>query len=47
MPIDLILGDRDIRERLENLEPVEEIEADWQEELDRFIEISKEFQLYD
>ncbi len=46
MPIDLIIGDRGIRERLENLEPVEEIEADWQEELDRFIEISKEFQLY-
>ncbi len=47
MPIDLIIGDRGIRERLENLEPVEEIEADWQEELDRFIAISKEFQLYD
>jgi uncharacterized protein YbbC (DUF1343 family) len=47
MPIDLIIGDRGIRERLENLDPIDEIEADWQEELNRFIEISKEFQLYE
>jgi len=46
MPIDLIIGDRAIRERLEKLEPVDEIEASWQEELDQFRKISEEFQLY-
>jgi uncharacterized protein YbbC (DUF1343 family) len=46
LPIDLIIGDRGIRERLENLDPIEEIDSDWQEELNRFKEISKEFQLY-
>ena len=46
MPIDLIIGDRTIRERLENLDPLDEIEASWQEELDQFKKISKEFQLY-
>lgn len=46
MPIDLILGDRTIRMRLENLDPLDEIEASWQEELNQFKKISKEFQLY-
>jgi len=46
MPIDLIIGDRTIRKRLEKLEPLEEIEASWQGELDQFKKISKEFQLY-
>ena len=47
MPIDLIIGDRSIRERLENLDPIEEIEADWQQELNRFKEIRRDFFLYD
>lgn len=47
MPIDLIIGDRSIRERLENLDPIEEIEADWQQELNRFKEIRREFYLYE
>jgi len=46
MPIDLIIGDRHIRKRLENLDPIEEIEADWQEELSRFKEIRRQYQLY-
>ena len=46
MPIDLILGDRSIRERLEKLDPIEEIEAGWQEGLNRFKAISREFHLY-
>jgi uncharacterized protein YbbC (DUF1343 family) len=46
MPIDLIIGDRDVRRRLENLEPVAKIEAGWQAELNRFKEISREFHLY-
>ena len=47
MPIDLIIGDRSIRERLENLDPIEEIETDWQQELNRFKEIRREFYLYE
>ncbi len=47
LPIDLIIGDRGIRERLENLEPIDDIEADWQEGLNQFKIISREFQLYD
>ena len=46
MPIDLIIGDRVIRKRLEKLDPIEEIENDWQNELNRYMEMSKEFQLY-
>ena len=47
MPIDLIIGDRDIRRRLESLEPVEAIEAGWQPALNRFQALSKEFRLYE
>jgi len=46
MPIDLIIGDRRIRERLENLESIDAIEADWQTDLKRFKKISSEFRLY-
>jgi len=46
MPIDLIIGDRAIRKALENLEPLDEIEASWQGDLKRYIEISKGFYLY-
>ncbi len=46
MPIDLIIGDRRIRQRLENLDPIEEIEAGWQEDLNRFKEIRRDFYLY-
>jgi uncharacterized protein YbbC (DUF1343 family) len=47
MPIDLIIGDRSIRERLERLDPIEEIESDWQQELVRFKEIRRDFFLYE
>jgi uncharacterized protein YbbC (DUF1343 family) len=47
MPIDLIIGDRSIRQRLENLDPIEEIEADWQEDLNRFKDTRRGFYLYD
>ena len=47
LPIDLIIGDRSIRKQLENLEPIDAIEAEWQEELNKFKKISREFQLYD
>ena len=46
LPIDLIIGDRSIRKRLENLESVDAIEADWQEELGQFKSISREFHIY-
>ncbi len=47
MPIDLIIGDRSIRKRLENLDPIVEIEADWQEDLNRFKDIRRGFYLYE
>jgi len=47
MPIDLIIGDRSIRERLERLDPIEKIESDWQQELNRFKEIRRDFFLYE
>ena len=46
MPIDLIIGDQSIRQRLETGEPVEEIEASWQTELQEFKEISRQYYLY-
>ena len=46
MPIDLIIGDHTIRKRLEKLEPLDEIEASWQEELSGFKKISRKFHLY-
>jgi uncharacterized protein YbbC (DUF1343 family) len=46
MPIDLIIGDRSIRQRLEKLEPVDEIESSWQEGLDQFKKISRKFHIY-
>jgi uncharacterized protein YbbC (DUF1343 family) len=46
LPIDLIIGDRSIRRRLENFESIEAIEASWQEDLNHFKMISRKFQLY-
>ena len=46
LPIDLIIGDQGIRRRLENLEPIDVIEAGWQEDLNHFKTISREVQLY-
>ena len=46
LPIDLIIGDRSIRERIENLDPIKEIEKNWQEELKQYINIKQKFHLY-
>lgn len=46
LPIDLIVGDRKIRKRLENMEPVETIAESWQAELEEFSDISRGFHLY-
>jgi uncharacterized protein YbbC (DUF1343 family) len=45
-PIDLIIGDRRIRRRLENLETLGKIVADWQPELEAFKRASRGYHLY-
>jgi len=47
MPIDLILGNKEIRDRITDMDDIEAIEASWQEPLLAFIETSKGFHLYD
>jgi uncharacterized protein YbbC (DUF1343 family) len=47
MPIDLLIGDRAIRQRLEELEPIERIEASWRGPLEEFKAMSREHHLYD
>ena len=46
MPIDLLIGDKDIRRRLENLESVEVLETGWRAQLDQFEKLRREFRLY-
>ncbi|MBW2411667.1 MAG: DUF1343 domain-containing protein [Deltaproteobacteria bacterium] len=46
LPIDLIVGDQSIRQRLEAGEPVAEIEASWQDGLEEFRELSRKYYLY-
>ncbi|MBT8349671.1 MAG: DUF1343 domain-containing protein [Deltaproteobacteria bacterium] len=46
LPIDLILGDREIRHRIEQFENIDGIEKSWKNKLDEFIKISKKFHLY-
>lgn len=46
LPIDLIIGDQKIRQRLEKLEPIDQIVESWQPELNAFKDISREFYLY-
>ena len=46
LPIDLIMGDRRVRRQIENMEPIEKIQASWQEELDSFKAVSREYHLY-
>ena len=46
LPIDLIIGDQSIRQRLENAESVDQIAMSWQQETDEFKEISKKYHLY-
>lgn len=45
-PIDLLVGDAGLRRRLEALEPVERLEASWQEELAAFRAASRAVHLY-
>jgi uncharacterized protein YbbC (DUF1343 family) len=46
-PIDLIIGDRCVRERLERLEPVESIAASWQNDLEVFNAVRRPYLLYE
>ncbi len=46
LPIDLIIGDRKIRERLEKLESIDQIVESWQPKLNEFKDISRDFYLY-
>jgi len=46
LPIDLIIGDRSVRERIERLDPIDDIAASWQAALDRFVTVSRDIHLY-
>lgn len=47
MPIDMILGNKSLRLKIENIEPVEQLEKAWKSELSSFINLSKNYFLYD
>jgi uncharacterized protein YbbC (DUF1343 family) len=46
-PIDLIIGNKKIRQRIEHLDNIDTIEKSWLDELKGFIEISRKFHLYE
>jgi uncharacterized protein YbbC (DUF1343 family) len=46
LPIDIITGDEVIRKGLEQGRDLDDLEASWQEELKRFLVISKQYLLY-
>lgn len=46
LPIDLIIGDREIRERLERLDQIDDIAESWKGDLDLFIARRQKFCLY-
>lgn len=45
-PIDLIIGDKDIRRRIENFDEIDHIEKCWMVELEAFTQKSRKFYLY-
>jgi len=47
LPIDLIIGDSDIRQQLERLDPLDGIMASWKDKTDIFQQISRKYYLYD
>ena len=46
MPIDLIIGDKLIRQRLESGDNINDIEGSWQDELNKYIKLISRFYLY-
>ncbi len=47
LPIDLIIGDRAVRERVEGLEPIADIARSWRAALATFADLSRTVHLYD
>ena len=47
MPIDLIIGDGDVRRRIEAFDSFSDIEAEWQPGLEEYNEMRKKYQLYE
>lgn len=47
LPIDLILGCRQVRQRLEQMESVESLEKAWEPEIETFRKIKLDYHLYD
>lgn len=46
LPIDLIIGDRQVRRRIEDLEPIENVVAYWQTGLEEFCRMSRGYRIY-
>jgi uncharacterized protein YbbC (DUF1343 family) len=46
LPIDLIIGDRQVRRRIEKLEPIERVAASWQTGLEEFRRMSRTYRIY-
>jgi len=46
LPIDLLIGDQEIRNRLENFDDIDEIEKSWQDDLKAFIAMSRKYYIY-
>jgi len=47
MPVDLIIGDKNLREGIEQQKDINELENSWQKELEDFKEIAQRYFLYD
>ncbi len=47
MPVDLIIGDKNLREGIEQQKDINELENSWQKELEDFKEIAQHYFLYD
>lgn len=47
MPVDLIIGDKDVREAIEQQQDINELENAWQKELEDYKDIAKRYVLYD
>ncbi|MBA4392638.1 MAG: DUF1343 domain-containing protein [Desulfobacca sp.] len=45
-PIDLLIGDQELRQALEAGEPIRELEASWQDELNDFIGLREKYLIY-
>ena len=46
LPIDLIIGDSEIRKRMERLDSLDDIAESWKPELNRFVHDSRDYHLY-